>query len=79
MMKAPRLPSFFRTPLPKKFDFKPRYYDSLKEKQENRRKENKKELRFERKLNGTTKSKVRVKRIIFVFIILSLFTYFILI
>ncbi len=31
--------TFFRTPKPKQFDYKPRYYDEEKERQEQRRKE----------------------------------------
>ena len=30
-MSASKLPSFFKMPRPKDFDFKPRYYDSQKE------------------------------------------------
>ncbi|HIN39149.1 MAG TPA: hypothetical protein EYM84_02615 [Flavobacteriales bacterium] len=35
-MLVPKLPSFFKRPVNQQFDYKPLYYDSVKEKQEKR-------------------------------------------
>lgn len=35
-MLVPKLPSFFKRPINHKFDYKPLYYDSVKEQQEKR-------------------------------------------
>lgn len=42
-MEAPKLPSLFKTPRHKKFEFKPRYYDEAKERINERREQLKKE------------------------------------
>jgi hypothetical protein len=50
-MEAPRLPSFFKSRRPQGFDFKPRYYDELKEKHQKLEKENS-ELPSDKRVQG---------------------------
>ena len=42
-MQTPRIPSFFKTPKSKTFDYKPMYYDKRKEELERLKKESKKQ------------------------------------
>jgi len=72
-MKAPNLPSFFKSQGLKEFTFKPRYYDpnSRKNKKVG---ENKKSIKF-KKISNNELTKGRNKRIIFIIIVLSLLTY----
>ena len=65
-MKAPNFPSFFKKTQANKFDYKARYYT---------KKENRKLINFNRSHDLKT-SKGRNKRIIFIIIVLSLFTYY---
>jgi len=74
-MKAPRLPSFFKTPNAKNFSFKPRYYDQNKERREQLIKEEKSPLKFKRNKIKQTAQKGRKYRILFLIIILSLLAY----
>jgi len=66
-MKAPNFPSFFKKNQANKFDYKARYYTEKKEKR--------KRINFNRRHDLKT-SKGRNKRIIFIIIVLSLFTYY---
>ena len=71
-MKAPKIPSFFKAPIPKSFSFKPRYYDKRKERYQNLEKNI--NISFNR--NNTKKTeKGRNTRIILLIIILSLLAY----
>ena len=71
-MKAPKIPSFFKSSKIKPFSFKPRYYDEIKErhKQLNQIKKN---IKF--KNIYAKKEKGRNFRIILLIIILSLLAY----
>ena len=77
-MQAPRIPSFFKTPKSKKFDYKPRHYDKRKEQLEQLKKEGKKQQRlFFRKLKQSAQGK-RTKNILFIIIGLFLLSYLLL-
>ncbi len=78
-MQAPRIPSFFKIPKSKLFDYKPRYYDQRKEALEQLKKDGKrtKGLFFDRKKQKSATGN-RSKRIIFIIIALLLLTYLIL-
>jgi len=70
-MRAPKLPSFFKSKNPKEFNFKPRYYDERKESIY------KKTTQINKKIKFTSKSTIKQQkginiRIIFLIIILSL-------
>ena len=77
-MSAPKSPSFFKSSDPKSFSFMPRYYDELKERREKLKRGTKANIRFKRS-NTKEGQKVRLVRIIFLIIILSLLTYIIII
>ena len=66
-MKTPNFPSFFKKTQANKFDYKARYFT--------KKKENRKRINFNRSHDLKT-SKGRNKRIIFIIIVLSLFTYY---
>ena len=76
-MRAPKFPSFFKSSDPKSFSFSPRYYDEMKERREQLKRGVKVNIRFKR--SNTKGQKVRIVRIIFLIIILSLLTYIIII
>ena len=73
-MQAPKIPSFFKTPIAKSFSFKPRYYNKQKERIEQLQKGSKVKIKFNRK-HTHYKEKGRIIRIIFLIIILSLLAY----
>jgi len=73
-MQAPKIPSFFKTPIAKSFSFKPRYYDKQKERMEQLIKGSKANIKFKRN-NTQSKEKGRNRRIILLIIILSLLAY----
>jgi len=74
-MKAPRLPSFFKTHNANYFSFKPRYYDERKERREQLLKEGKSPLKFKKNNLKHPAQKGRRYRILFLIIILSLLAY----
>ena len=78
-MQAPRIPSFFKIPKSKLFDYTPRYYDQRKEALEQLKKDGKRTngLFFDRKKQKSATGN-RSKRIIFIIIALLLLTYLIL-
>ena len=75
-MKAPNLPSFFKSPKLKEFQFHTRYY-SIKEKKIKFKNTNKSNIKFDRISNPYT-LKRRNFKIIFIIIILSLLAYILL-
>ena len=75
-MKAPNLPSFFKSPKLKEFQFHARYYLKKEKKIKFENKKNSK-LKFERISNPYT-LKRRNFKIIFIIIILSLLAYILL-
>ena len=78
-MQAPRIPSFFKTPKSKTFDYKPRYYNKRKEELEQLKKEGKriKGLFFSRNIRKSAKGK-RTKNLFFIIIALFLLAYLLL-
>ena len=74
-MHPPKLPSFFKTKNPKKFNYIPRYLNSYKKRNENNLK---RKINFSSKKNNKINLK-RSSRIIILIIILYLLAYFILI
>ena len=61
-MKAPRLPSLFKTGRysePRRFEYKPRFYDKRKEELEKRRKDIEREVAREKRLSETHKEEFR--------------------
>ena len=78
-MQAPRIPSFFKTPKSKTFDYKPRYYNKRKEELEQLKKEGKrtKGLFFSRNIRQSAKGK-RTKNLFFIIIGLFLLAYLLL-
>ena len=78
-MQVPRIPSFFKTPKSKIFDYRPRYYDKRKEQLEQLNKESGKQRRllFSKKLRKSTKGK-RTKNLLFIIIGLFLLSYLLL-
>ena len=75
-MKAPNLPSFFKSPKLKEFQFHARYYLKKEKKRKFENKKNSK-IKFERISNPYT-LKRRNFKIIFIIIILSLLAYILL-
>ena len=73
-MKAPKIPSFFKTPNIKPFSFRPRYYNEQKERQQVSREGIKKNIKFNKNLTRK-KEKGRHMKIIILIIILSLLFY----
>ena len=78
-MQVPRIPSFFKTPKSKTFDYKPMYYDKRKEELERLKKEGKKQkgLFFSKNIRQNTKGK-RTKNLLFIIIGLFLLAYLLL-
>ena len=78
-MQTPRIPSFFKTPKSKTFDYKPMYYDKRKEELERLKKEGKKQkgLFFSKNIKQNTKGK-RTKNLLFIIIGLFLLAYLLL-
>ena len=78
-MQVPRIPSFFKTPKSKIFDYKPRYYNKRKEELERLKKEGKKQkgLFFSKNIRQNTKGK-RTKNLLFIIIGLFLLAYLLL-
>ena len=78
-MQTPRIPSFFKTPKSKTFDYKPMYYDKRKEELERLKKESKKQkgLFFSKNIRQNTKGK-RTKNLLFIIIGLFLLAYLLL-
>ena len=78
-MQAPRIPSFFKTPKSKIFDYKPMYYDKRKEELERLKKGGKKQkgLFFSRNIRKSAKGK-RTKNLFFIIIALFLLAYLLL-
>jgi hypothetical protein len=78
-MQVPRIPSLFKIPKSKIFDYKPRYYDKRKEALEQLKNKGKrtKGLFFNRKIKQSIAGN-RSKRIIFIIIALLLLVYLIL-
>ncbi len=74
-MQPPKLPSFFKTQNPKKFNYNPRYLSSDKKKCSNNLE---RKINFSSKKNNRTNLK-RSSRIIILIIILYLLAYYLLI
>jgi len=74
-MKIPKIPSLFKSPTAKSFSFKPRYYDSRKERQETIKQKEKTKLGFKIRSQSQMTQKGRQYRIIFLIFILSLLMY----
>ena len=74
-MQAPKLPSFFKTFNPRKFNFIPRYYDAEKERKEELLNPKRKTIKFKRKTLLKNTKNERKYKIIFLIIILSLLSY----
>jgi hypothetical protein len=76
-MQSPRLPSIFKSPKVRSFNFPLRYYDERKERIENLKKGKKTKIEF--KSNGYSRTNHgRSKRLLLVIIALVLVTYLIL-
>ena len=73
-MKAPKIPSFFKSTNPKSFSFYPRYYNELKERREQLKQGVKANIKFNRSYTEKGQ-KVRSLRILILIIILSLLAY----
>ena len=76
-MQAPRLPSIFKNPNIRKFNFPVRYYDKGKERIENFKKPRKTKIKFKKNRSSETKTN-RSKKLLFIIIILTLVAYLIL-
>ena len=76
-MQAPRLPSMFKSPKIRKFNFSVRYYDERKERIENLKKGKKDKIEFKNNRYLGVNSG-RGKRLLLVVIALILITYLIL-
>ena len=74
-METPKIPSFFKSYQPKKFNFIPRYYDSEKERKEELLNSKRKNIKFRRKIILKNTKNERKYKIIFLIIILSLLSY----
>ena len=74
-MQAPKLPSFFKTFNPRKFNFIPRYYDAEKERKEELLNPKRKTIKFKRKTLLKNTKNERKYKIIFLIIVLSLLSY----
>mgnify|MGYP001566492413 CR=1 FL=1 len=75
IMKAPKIPSFFKSKEITSFDFKPRYYDKQKERRAQLIKKGKSPLKFKHSNRKHPSQKGRGYRIILLIIILSLLFY----
>tara|TARA_B100000700_G_C14943248_1_gene807837 strand:- start:740 stop:973 length:234 start_codon:yes stop_codon:yes gene_type:complete len=76
-MQAPRLPSFFKSPNIRKFNFPNRYYDERKERIQNLKKREISKIKFKTNRISETKTN-RSKKLLFIIIVLTLATYLIL-
>ena len=73
-MKAPQIPSFFKSGNAKKFNFQPRYYNETKERIENLKSKENIKIKFKRKKH--TKNKFnRLIRIIILIVFLYIIAY----
>ena len=76
-MQTPRIPSIFKSPKIRRFNFPVRYYNERKERIENFQKGKKTKIKF--KSNGYSRTNTgRSKRLLLVIIALVLITYLIL-
>ena len=73
-MRAPNIPSFFKTSKPKSFNFKLRYYNERKDRLKRLKKGAKLNMTFNRKNNKEQQTR-RSTSIILLIIILSLLSY----
>ena len=73
-MRAPKIPSFFKSSASKPFSFKPRYYDELKERYTKLNYQEKRDIKF-KKRHTKKEEKGRNIRIVLLIIILSLLAY----
>lgn len=88
-----RLPSLFKTPKHRRFDFMPRYFDPQKEEMENRVQQIKQEMgvegdnstkrrpggiSFKRDLSRSQNSRTRNQRLVIIVIVLSVVAYLLL-
>ena len=76
-MQAPRLPSIFKSPEIRKFNFPIRYYDKRKERIENLKKQQTSKIKFKTNRVSETKTN-RIKKLLFIIIVLTSATYLIL-
>ena len=76
-MQAPRLPSIFKSPKVRRFNFSLRYYDERKERIEDLKKGKKTKIKFKSK-GDSGRNTGRSKRLLLVIIALVLVTYLIL-
>ena len=60
-MLGNRLPSLFKTPKAKQFEFKPRYYNEMKERLAEQERRVLKEIEFQKKLDDDPELKLREK------------------
>ena len=74
-MNVPKIPSFFNTQNPKKFNFTPRYYSKGKERKKQNSATKKTTLKFRRLNQNKITQNERRYKIIFFIIILSLLSY----
>ena len=73
-MRAPKIPSFFKSSKAKPFSFQPRYYDELKERHTKLNHQKKQDIKF-KKRSTKQEEKGRNIKIILLIIILSLLAY----
>tara|TARA_B110000003_G_C16499895_1_gene476987 strand:- start:501 stop:740 length:240 start_codon:yes stop_codon:yes gene_type:complete len=74
-MKAPKIPSFFKSPDAKKFSFKPIYYQQKKNRRSDLLEKGRAKINFKRNKPKIVKAKVRKYRILVLIIVLSLLAY----
>ena len=73
-MRAPKIPSFFKSSKARNFSFQPRYYDELKERHTKLNRQVKRDIKF-KKTHTKQEEKGRNIRIVLLIIILSLLAY----
>tara|TARA_B100000927_G_scaffold18024_1_gene13921 strand:+ start:1452 stop:1700 length:249 start_codon:yes stop_codon:yes gene_type:complete len=73
-MKAPQIPSFFKSSSAKKFNFQARYYNETKERIENLKNKEDINIKFKRKVRNKNKTN-RLIRIIFLVVFLYIIAY----
>ena len=73
-MRAPKIPSFFKSSKARTFSFQPRYYDELKERHTKLNHQGKRDVKF-KKIHAKQEEKGRNIRIVLLIIILSLLAY----
>lgn len=76
MNTTPKLPSFFKTQKTKEFNFQPRYWNKEKERREEVKKGQIRDVKFRSNNRNYQIEKARNKRIIFLIILLSLLVYY---